>query len=173
VRYEPYEAMSSLGSWERSLDPTEAPLSLATGSSFVAVATDAGAVHTFDSGGTHMTSISLPGPPVALAARGPCLVVTCHRSSPTPEGNQCLDFMVRLQCCACSDPSQIPFIIFVVTIRLDFQQNLFCRKKKKKVLKHWLLRAPGSPAMRGPVLRWCKLHAVQRFLRATEYHGNP
>lgn len=98
VRFEPYEALSSRGGWERKLGDTEAPLSLAVGASFVAVATDASELHIFRAGGSHQSTLSLAGRPVAVAASAALLVVVWHRSSPSQQGSQCLDFMVRSAC---------------------------------------------------------------------------
>jgi Minichromosome loss protein, Mcl1, middle region len=95
LRFEPYEALSARSGWERSLGNTEEPLAVAAGSSFVAVATDAHNLHVFSSGGVHLTTLSLAGPPVAVAAMGGLLVATWHRCAPTVAGDQCLDYMVR------------------------------------------------------------------------------
>lgn len=95
LRFEPYEALSSRSGWERTLPNTEDPLCVAVGTTFVAVATDAANLHLFSLGGVHLTTLSLAGPPVAVAALGAVLAVVWHRCSPTPAGNQCLDYMVR------------------------------------------------------------------------------
>ena len=95
MRFEPYEALSNRGGWERKLGDTEEPLSLGVGASFVAVATDASTLHIFTSGGSHSSTLSLAGRPVAIAARAALLVAVWHRSSPSEQGSQCLDYMVR------------------------------------------------------------------------------
>ena len=95
LRYEPYEALSARGGWERSLASTEDALCVAVGSSFVAVATDACHLHVFSTAGVHTATLSLAGPPVALAAQGSALMATWHRCSPSTAGDQCIDFLVR------------------------------------------------------------------------------
>jgi hypothetical protein len=95
VAFEPYEALSSRGAWERNLRTTEQPLSLAVGRAFVAVATDAHVVHVFSTGGVHLADLEIGGAVVALAATGAVLAIAWHRGPPSVHGDQRMDLLVR------------------------------------------------------------------------------
>ena len=97
VRFEPYESLSARGGWQRELPNEEDALCVAAGSSFAAVATDAHSLHILSLSGVHTVTLTLAGPPLALAGLGSTLVATWHRGSPTVDGHQCIDYMVRCQ----------------------------------------------------------------------------
>lgn len=95
LRYEPYEALSARGGWERQLGELEQPVGLAVGGAFVAAATDTHTVHIFTSAGVHSDEVAVGGAVVAVAAQGPLLAVAWHRAAPTAAGEQCMDLLVR------------------------------------------------------------------------------
>jgi len=80
--------------WGQPLPAGEAPVALAVGEGFLAVATTARALRVFSLGGVQLAVVSLEGDAVALAAQGDRLAVLHHAAFVSRDGDQRLGYQV-------------------------------------------------------------------------------
>ena len=90
VLYRPFESWAPNAEWTYSLSKGEEATCIATGESFVAVATTKRHLRLFTQAGIQRDIFDLTGDIVALAAFGNQLAVAHHTSSPTYTGDQCI-----------------------------------------------------------------------------------
>ncbi|GLI69517.1 hypothetical protein VaNZ11_014153 [Volvox africanus] len=84
VMFRPFDPWAPNSDWTAPLPPGEEALCLATGHSFVAVATSRQLLRLFSLAGSQTSISRLEGPPVALAAVGSLLAVVWHAGPPNP-----------------------------------------------------------------------------------------
>ena len=82
--------------WTVELPPGEEAECLATGSQFVAVGTSSNLMRIFSPSGIQLAILTLPGPPIALAAHGHQLATVWHSGNGL-DGNQNLHYAVLYQ----------------------------------------------------------------------------
>ncbi|KAI7839202.1 hypothetical protein COHA_007091 [Chlorella ohadii] len=92
VVYRPYESWAPNSDWSLALPKGEEAECAAAGSSFCAVATSWRHLRLFSQAGTQTHLLTLPGAPVALAARRHQLAAVWHGGPPTASGDQCLHY---------------------------------------------------------------------------------
>jgi chromosome transmission fidelity protein 4 len=92
VVYRPYESWAPNSDWSLTLPKGEEAECAAAGGSFCALATSRRHLRLFSQAGSQTHLLSLPGAPVALAARGHQLAAVWHGGPPTAAGDQCLHY---------------------------------------------------------------------------------
>ncbi|KAI8464009.1 MAG: hypothetical protein J3K34DRAFT_526538 [Monoraphidium minutum] len=84
--YRPLDCWAANSDWSVQLPADEAPVCVAAGRSFVAVATSAQLLRLYSQAGRQLAALSLPGAPAALAAAGHALLVAHQGSNPCWDG---------------------------------------------------------------------------------------
>ena len=85
LQYQPFDAWTAKGEWSHYLPLGEAPVAVAAGASFVALATQK-YVRLFSHAGIQIALLNWAKPVVALAAKGSQLLVLSHRGLPFKAG---------------------------------------------------------------------------------------
>eukprot|EP00899_Mesostigma_viride_P003283 jgi/Mesvir1/12956/Mv05969-RA.1 len=91
LMYRPIDSWASNSDWTLHV-PDEDFTALAVGRQWVAVASSQGYLRIFSASGVLRFMMSLPGPAVAMAANNNLLAVTWHAASPSPEGDQRIEY---------------------------------------------------------------------------------
>ncbi|GIL74869.1 hypothetical protein Vretimale_2446 [Volvox reticuliferus] len=84
VMFRPFDPWAPNSDWTAPLPPGEEALCLATGRSFLAVATSRQLLRLFSLAGSQTAISRLEGPPVAMAAVGSLLAIVWHAGPPNP-----------------------------------------------------------------------------------------